>query len=118
MLNKTATWPENEKTEFRKGMELCCMSPEESEEEENDSNSSETDEDEQPRPKNIIIRVRPLSWRSERFTNLLSSLDRKHSRKISERARAMTKKRANGNVLEQRAPDTVPAWMVKNTEQM
>ena len=99
-------------------MQLCCMSPEHSEENEAEesSSSSESDSEGQPRPKTKVIRVRPLSWRSDRLVNLLNSLDRKHMRKISERARSMMKKRQVGDVLEQRAPDSVPAWMVKKTD--
>ena len=118
ILNKTATWSENEKAEFGKGMQLCCMSPEHSEEnddEERSSSSSESDGEGQQRPKTKVIRVRPLSWRSEKLVNLFNSLDRKHMRKSSERARSMMKKRGVGDVLEQRAPDSVPAWMVKKS---
>jgi hypothetical protein len=96
------------------------MSPEESEDDvgDNDSGSSESNQDGEPSAKRSkIIRVCPLSWRSERFNSLLSSLDWKHARKISERSRAMTKKRGKGPILNQQAPDSVPTWMMKSTSE-
>ena len=117
MLSKSATWPEADKAEYRNGMQMTCMSPEESEEEEEEEeeeeNSSDSDE-EQPRQK--VLKVHPLSWRSERFMNLLNSLDRKHNRKMSVRARAMMKKRKTGETIVRQAPENVPAWMVKTVE--
>ncbi|CAB3981823.1 Hypothetical predicted protein [Paramuricea clavata] len=51
MLKKSTTWPEAEKAEYRQGMQMTCMSPEESEEEENSSDSDE----EQPQKKVLKI---------------------------------------------------------------
>ena len=114
MLNKSTTWPEADKVEIRKGLKRCCMSPEQSVEEEDDgSDDSESDEDERHTGKSKVIRVRPLSWRSDRFTNILKSLDRKYLRKISERARSMIQTRKEGETLEGDAPVDAPAWMVK-----
>ena len=114
MLNKSTTWPKADKVEIRKGLKRCCMSPEQSEEEEDEgSDDSESDEDERHTGKSKVIRVRPLSWRSDRFTNILKSLDRKYLRKISERARSMIQTRKEGETLEGDAPVDVPAWMVK-----
>jgi hypothetical protein len=116
MLNKSTTWPEAVKAEIRNGLNINCMSPEQSEEEdggESQQSDSDSDEEGQESNKRKVIKVRALSWRSERFTNILSSLDRKYLRKISERARSMMQERRAGETLVRHAPDDVPAWMVK-----
>ena len=114
MLNKTTTWPQAVKAEIRNGLNINCMSPEQSEEEDGgESQQSDSDEDGQESNKRKVIKVRALSWRSERFTNILSSLDRKYLRKIFERARSMMQERRAGETLVRHAPDDLPAWMVK-----
>lgn len=95
------------------------MSPEHSEEEDEELPSSRSDsesEEEDNEKKRKIIKVAPLSWRSERFTNLLNSLDRKYLRKISEKARSMIKERRTDKTIIREAPDSVPAWMVKTLD--
>ena len=117
MLNRTTTWAEADKIEFKKGMQMNCMSPENSEQEDNEdqsaSENSETEEEggrHRRSPK--IIKVHPLSWRSSRFQSLLDSLDRKYRRKISDKARTMIKQRQVGEAIVCEAPGDLPAWMV------
>ena len=75
------------------------MSPEHNEEEQlgNDSNSSHSGDERAAARK--VIKVRPLSWRSDRFKAMLESLERKQIRKLSEKARSMLKKRLVGETL-------------------
>lgn len=92
------------------------MSSEESEEElvqQNESSGSE-EEDEPQKISKKVFKIHPLSWRSDGFTNLLESLDRKHMRKISEKARSMIKERKDGEYLVCAAPTDIPEWMVKS----
>ncbi|XP_028417795.1 uncharacterized protein LOC114542452 [Dendronephthya gigantea] len=112
-LYKTTSWPEAEKAEFRKGMKISCMSPEHSEEEviERDD-ESESDDDALGTKK--ILKTRPLSWRSERFQSVLESLDRKYTRRISEKARSMFKERIMGERMVCLPPSDIPDWMIKN----
>lgn len=116
MLNRSTTWSEADKAEIHKGMKMSCMSPEQSEEEddrESKESNSDSEEDERPKNRRKVIKVRGLSWRSEKFTNIFSLLDRKRMRKISERARSMIQERRTGETLTRHAPDDVPAWMIK-----
>ena len=94
-------------------MQLNCMSPEVSEDESEDDEGSSSDQEQSSRKKKVI-KVRPLSWRSERFLNLLQSLDRKFQRKISDRARSMIIDRRVGDTVVQQAPANIPVWMVKD----
>ena len=116
MLNRSLTWPEANKEEFRKGMQLNCMSPEVSEEESTsrDSDDSSDQDDSASSSKKKVMKVCPLSWRSDKFMSLLQSLDRKYQRKISDRARSMTIERRDGDTVVQEAPADIPGWMVKD----
>ena len=115
MLNNSLQWSQANKDDFRRGMQLNCMSPEVSEEEttsrESDDDSSSNEESGSSGKK--ILKVCPLSWRSERFISLLKSLDRKYQRRISDRARSMTTDRRIGDVIVQQAPADIPGWMIK-----
>lgn len=117
MLNKSLTWPEASKEEFRRGMQLNCMSPEVSEEESSSREDDESGSDEEQSSssgKRKIIKVCPVYWRSERFLSLLRSLDRKFQRKISDRARSMIINRRVGDTVVKPAPADIPGWMVKD----
>ena len=86
ILNKSTSWPESEKEEIRCGMTLASMSPEHSEDDErpatqDDASSSDSEEAGQVTKK--IIKVKRLSWKSDRFSKILDSLDRKHLRKVT-----------------------------------
>ena len=101
-------WPEVEKVEIRRGLVQEAMSPEISDEkdaEHDDPGSENEDLGEQ------IIVTRPLSWRSEWFTNILNSLNRKWLRKCSAKARSLVKKRYVGATLTKQVPDDMPNWM-------
>ena len=104
--------PVAEKVDIRQGLIKEAMSPEASEEdtvEDNDNSASENEND-SPQDRRKIV-TRPLSWRSERFTCLLNSLDRKWIRKCSAKARSMMKKRYVGAPVAKQAPDHIPNWM-------
>ena len=88
------------------------MSPEHSADETGDRDSSDSDDDAPPVPKRVL-KVRPLSWRSDRFNKILTSLDRKWLRRTSEKARSMIKDRVVGEAVQCDAPDDVLDWMVK-----
>lgn len=88
------------------------MSPEHSEEENVEGGSSDSDED-GPAASRKVLKVRTLSWRSERLYKTLMSLDRKYLRRISDKARSMIKKRVLGEPIQCEAPDNVLDWMVK-----
>ena len=89
------------------------MSPEHSEEENDERGSSAESDDDASPVSRMVLKVRPLSWRSDRFYNYLMSLDRKYLRRISDKARSMIKKRVLGEPLECEAPGNVLDWMVK-----
>lgn len=92
------------------------MSPENSEDELAEENESDSDEEERvslPARKKSVIVVSPLAWRSERFTDILQSLDRKWLRRSTERSRTMMKKKRIGPELDQPAPEGIPLWMRK-----
>ena len=80
------------------------MSPEHSSEEENSDSDSSLSGDERAARKKVI-KVRPLSWRSDRFKAALESLDRKRTRKLSEKARSMVKQRIVEETLEVEPPE-------------
>ena len=101
-------WPEAEKGEIRRGLVQEAMSPEISEEEDAEHDDSGSDNEDVGEKK---IVTRPLSWRSERFTNILNSLDRKWLRKCSAKARSLVKKRYVGATLTKQVPDDMPNWM-------
>jgi hypothetical protein len=99
-------------------MKISCMSPEQSEEEvqvDGEDESSASEEEDRPRQqRRKIIKIRPLSWRSERFEKLLESLDRKYLRRITEKARTMLKEKRPGESMVCDAPDDIPDWMIKH----
>ena len=109
-------WPEASKEEFCRGIQLNCMSPEVSEEESSSREDKESgsNEEQSSSGKRKIIKVCPLSWRSERFLSLLRSLDQKFQRKISERGRSMIINRRVGDAVVKPAPADIPGWMVKD----
>ena len=90
------------------------MSPEHSADETNDRESSDSDDDAPAAPKKVL-KVRPLSWRSDRFYKALMSLDRKWLRRTSDKARSMIKDQVLGDPIQCDAPEEVPDWMVKTT---
>ena len=90
------------------------MSPEHSATETEEPHSSDSDsDDEGERQTKKVIRVRPLSWRSDRFKNIIESLDRKYLRRASEKARSLMKDRLLGEPMVTEAPEQLPQWMVK-----
>ena len=118
MLNKLSNRPEAEKEEINKGLLLESMSPEQSEEERdnNDDDDKATSESEESgqRPVRKVLVVRPLVWRSEKFTNILQSLDRKYMRKQSGKARLMMIIRKPGRNVDTPGPENLPNWMVNS----
>ena len=95
------------------------MSPEHSETEsvgeENKSDSQDDDnigDSEQSKRKKIV--KRPLSWRSQVFTDHLASLDRKWARRANVRSKAMAKVRHEGNFILCEPPEEIPAWMKRH----
>jgi hypothetical protein len=99
--------------ELKKGLIPECMSPEESETDEDSDAESGSDEEErqEPRRKTKKIYVRPLSWRSKRFSDSLASLDRKAQRRRSDKSTMMTMKRQEGQVMVCDPPSGIPNWM-------
>ena len=86
-LDRSATFSAEEKNDIKVGLTIKCMSPEHSAEETNDRESSDSDDDAPAVPKKVL-KVRPLSWRSDRFYKTLMSLDRKWLRRTSDKARS------------------------------
>jgi hypothetical protein len=74
-----------------------------------DVSSSDSEEAGQVTKK--IIKVKRLSWRSDRFSKILDSLDRKHLRKVTEKSRSMMKERIFGETITVEAPENIPDWM-------
>ena len=112
-LERSATISPEEKVALKVGLTAKFMSPEHSDEEiEERGSSADSDEDAPAVPKKII-KVRPLSWRSDRFYKTLMSLDRKWLRRTSDKARSMIKDRILGEPIEVEAPEEIPDWMVK-----
>ena len=92
------------------------MSPENSEEEPASPGYTEDSDEELGRPaqKNTSIVTSPLGWRSQQFTDMLQSLDRKWMGRCSERSRTMIKKIKNGPATTDiAAPEGIPQWMKK-----
>ena len=101
--------PEAEEVEIRQGLVQEAMSPEISEEEDAEHDDL-CSENEDVGVKKIFRR--PLSWRNERFTNILNSLDRKWLQKCSAKARSLVKKRYVGAcTLTKQVQDDMPNWM-------
>ncbi|CAB4013408.1 Hypothetical predicted protein, partial [Paramuricea clavata] len=109
----TASLNDASRQELKKGLIPECMSPEESETDEASDAESGSDEEErqEPRRKTKKIYVRPLSWRSKRFSEFLASLDRKAQRRRSDKSTMMTMKRQEGQVIVCDPPSGIPNWM-------
>ena len=89
------------------------MSPEVSSyETDSDEERAMGSDDEGKRPRKVI-RTHPFTWRSEEFTNVLQSLDRKIMRKKSEKARAMVLPRQEGDPIDDNPPEGMPSWAIK-----
>ncbi|CAB4022630.1 Hypothetical predicted protein, partial [Paramuricea clavata] len=113
ILIKSTSWPEDEKEEIRCGMSLASMSPEHSEDDERPAtqdNASSSDSEEAGQVAKKIIKIKRLSWRSDRFSNILDSLDNKHLRKVTEKSRSMMKERIFGETITVEAPENIPDW--------
>ena len=85
-----------EKAEISIGLVMKAMSPENSEDESAHDDAEDSGEELGrlvPAAGNSTIVTFPLGWRSQRFTELLESLDRKWMRRCSERSRTMIKKK-------------------------
>ena len=56
--------------------------------------------------------VRPLSWRSQKATDIMCCLDDRHVRRSSERSRRMTFDRLEGPVSDRIRPvaESIPKW--------
>ena len=90
------------------------MSPENSEDEPAEGNDEADSDEEAPMParkKGFV--VSPLAWRSERFNEILVSLDRKWLRRCNERSRTMMKEKRVRPELNQPTPEGIPLWMRK-----
>ena len=88
-------------------MQISGVSPEHSATETEEPHSSESDsDDEGERQTKKVIRVRPLSWRSDRFKNIIDQ-------KRQEKARSLMKDRLLGEPMVTEAPEQLPQWMVK-----
>ncbi|CAB4042389.1 Hypothetical predicted protein, partial [Paramuricea clavata] len=113
-LDISSTWAEREKADIKIGLVRESMSPENSEDEplaENDEADSDEEAPMPARKKSIV--VSPLAWRSERFKEILVSLDRKWLRRCNERSRTMMKEKRVGPELNQPTPEGIPLWMRK-----
>lgn len=95
-----------EKEEAMKILSLDFMSSEET-----DSESGSGSE--QTRRK--IFMLRPLQWRSPQANNIMQSLDRKITRRRSERAKEMCHVRRTG-VPSSRISPKDPAWAIVGTD--
>jgi hypothetical protein len=108
---------EASKQDLRKGLVIECMSPEESEtDSENGGEVSDEDDvndEQQLRVTNKKIVVRPLSWRSKKFTDVLESLDRKWNRRASTKSRAMARPRHAGQPVRSNPPEGISSWMME-----
>ena len=97
------------KGELKKGLTLECMSPEH-------SKTAKTTIivviPSKAKEKKIV--KRPLSWRSQAFTDHLESLDRKWARRANVRSKAMAKVRHEGNFILCEPPEEIPAWMKRH----
>ena len=113
-LEVTSTLNENCKKEATAGLRGDCMSPENSESErENDAVDSSDEEDQSTTTKRKIV-VRPLPWRSDKYNELMNTLDRKWFRRSSEKSRGMMKPRFKGAPLRNSEPPAdIPAWIRK-----
>ena len=82
----------------------------------NDEVSSEEDvaDDKQRKPsQKKKIFVRPPSWRSDKYNNILHKLDRKSRRRASPTSKAMERHRFEGPVITCEPPECAFNWMVK-----
>ena len=79
---------------------------------ESESSNEEASEEEEgkTRQKKKIV-ARPLSWRSQQFTDYLASFDRKHNRRKSSKSTMMTKERIQGQAMMCDPPHGIPNWM-------
>ena len=97
---------------------MKAMSPENSGEESAHDDAEDSDEElgrPVPAARNSIIVTSPLGWRSQRFTELLESLDRKWMRRCSELSTTMIKKRINGpKTSDIEASEGILGWMKKS----
>ena len=75
-------------------------------------NSSGSDEDSPPK-KHLC--TRPLPWRSAELNNLMARLDRKISRKQSQRSMCMAMERKVGPASTREAPDDAPVFALAAT---
>ena len=93
------------KDKVRRIMKVEAMSSEES--------CSSLSEDDHDFKRKFI--PHPLDWRSKEADELLTSLDRKHGRRQSAAAKAMTSLKVTGKLSERRMPvGILPEWAVSH----
>lgn len=85
------------------------ISSEHSMSEDNSAGGNSSSEDEAAPKKKVLCR-RPLQWRSMELNSLFSRLDRKSTRKQSQRSASMTIQRKDGPPSTREAPEDAPAF--------
>ena len=83
-----------------------------------DTSSDKENRDDQPRRPRLIhqkrrIFVKPLSWRSHKYTEMLQKLDRKSKRRASPTSKAMERHRHEGATINCEPPEGAFDWMIK-----
>lgn len=108
---------EASKSELRKCLFREAMSAEESNTDSENSIDEASSDDEcadgRSKPPQKKIVVRPLSWRSDKYTEILRKLDRKSRRRASPASKAMEKHRFEGPVVVCEPPEGTFDWMIK-----
>jgi hypothetical protein len=116
-LDLTSSLNEASKQDLKRGLIAECTSAEESMTEAEDEREESSDDDniqERERTKKKKLVVRPLSWRSPKFSEALASLDRKWNRHASEKSKTMAKPRCQGQVVECHPPEGISNWITQH----
>ncbi|XP_068696571.1 uncharacterized protein [Montipora foliosa] len=109
-LKQSSTIAEPDKARYLLCMKNEFMSSEESMTDDSDNSDQGDSDSDVDAPKPRVLCIRPLPWRSRELNNLMSSLDRKVTRRRTQRSASMTLRRRLGANSTRPAPENAPEF--------